>query len=49
MALPKSEADTVANTLSSGQNKHRKLDTAESPDKLSQLLDTPVDLCAWLL
>ena len=35
------------NTPSGSQSKCRKPDTEESPDKLSQLLDKPVDVCGY--
>ena len=37
----------ATNTPSGGQSKHRKPDTEELPDKLSQLLDKPVDVCGY--
>ena len=37
----------ATNTPSGGQSKRRKPDTDESPDKLSQLLDKPVDICGY--
>ena len=37
----------IMHTPSGGQSKHRKPDIEESPDKLSQLLDKPVDVCGY--